>query len=206
MLNKTFSITPGGEITYDNIEKPDPKLNLEITTRVHTQRRLTEFETETDNSYELTLAVGGTLNNPTISGSGDSAVSTESILPTLISDYRSSASSDSASGNPGLTERITVSGAGLLASQFSRLGTRSLGVETFEINPGFGRGLNPASTQLTIGTYTLPNLYVFGSSYFDVNKGQQVGLEYRLGRHYLFEGNRDETNLYHINFKMQWEY
>jgi autotransporter translocation and assembly factor TamB len=206
MLNKSFSITPGGQIIYDNIEKPDPKLNLEITTRIRTQPRLTEFTTESDYSYELALAVGGTLTNPTISGSGNSPVSNEDILPTLLNDYRPTTSADSVSRGPGLTERITVSGAGLLASQFSRLGSRSLGVETFEINPGFGKGLNPASTQLTIGTYTLPNLYVFGSSYFDVNKGQQVGLEFRLGRHYLFEGKRDETNLYHINFKMQWEY
>jgi len=105
-----------------------------------------------------------------------------------------------------MASRITVGGVGLLASQFSKLGTRSLGVETFEIYPDMGGGFNPLGTRVTIGAYTFPNLYVFGSSYFDVNRGQEVGMEYRLGRHYLFEGRRDEANLYHVNFKLSWEY
>jgi len=95
---------------------------------------------------------------------------------------------------------------GILASEFSKLGTRSLGLETFEINPDVGRQFDPLGTRLTIGTYALPSLYVFGSSYVDVNRGQEVGLEYRLGRHYLFEGRRDEFNLYHVNLKFNWEY
>lgn len=204
MLDKTFTITPGGVITYDNIEEPDPNLGLEISTRIRTPRQYTDFESESDYSYELVLSVSGTLMNPIIAGGGETPLSSEEILPSLIADYHSS--SDTARGDTRLTDRITVGGAGLLASQFSRLGTRSLGVETFEINPGYGKGLDAAGTQVTIGAYTLPNLYVFGSSYFDVARGQEVGVEFRLGRHYLFEGRRDENNLYHMNFKLHWEY
>jgi hypothetical protein len=148
--------------------------------------------------------VTGTLTNPIITGAGDTPISNENILPALLADYRPDL--DSLGGNPVLSDRITVGGVGLLATQVSRLGTRTLGVETFEIYPTGTKGFDPLSTRLTIGAYTLPNLYVFGSSYFDVEKGQEVGLEYRLGRHYLFEGRRDEANLYHFNFRLNWEY
>jgi autotransporter translocation and assembly factor TamB len=203
-FDKNFSIEPGGEIIYDNIEEPDPKLNLTISTRIRTTSRFTDFESEANYSYELVLAVTGTLTNPIITGAGDTPISSENILPALLADYRPDL--DSLGGNPVLSDRITVGGVGLLATQFSRLGTRTLGVETFEIYPTGTKGFDPLSTRLTIGAYTLPNLYVFGSSYFDIEKGQEVGLEYRLGRHYLFEGRRDEANLYHFNFRLNWEY
>jgi hypothetical protein len=203
-LDKTFKMIPGGLIMYDNIEEPDPKLDLEISTRIRTPTRFSDFESENNYSYELMLAVTGTLNNPNFMGSGDSPVSSESILPALLADYRPDV--DTTAGNRVLTSRITVGGMGLLASQFSKLGTRTLGVETFEIYPGEGQGFDPLGTRVTIGAYTFRNLYVFGSSYFDINKGQEVGMEYRLGRHYLFEGRRDESNLYHLNLKLHWEY
>lgn len=124
------------------------------------------------------------------------------MLPSILAD----ADVGSASADRNLSTRITLGGVGLLANQVSRIGTRSLGVETFEINPNFAGGFDPLGTQLTIGAYTLPNLYVFGSSYVDVDKGQEVGVEYRLSKHYLFEGRRDESNLYHFSFKFYWEY
>ncbi len=203
-FDKTFTMTPGGLITYDNIEEPDPNLNLEITTRIQTPSTYSEFESERNYSYELALNVTGTLNNPIFTGAGDSPISNENILPALLADYRPDL--DTLGGGSVMASRITVGGVGLLASQFSKLGTRSLGVETFEIYPDMGGGFNPLGTRVTIGAYTFPNLYVFGSSYFDVNRGQEVGMEYRLGRHYLFEGRRDEANLYHVNFKLSWEY
>jgi len=203
-FDKTFKMTPGGEIIYENIEEPDPRLNLEIATRIRTPSTFTEFESEDNYSYELRLAVTGTLNNPIITGAGEQPISSENILPALLADYRPGI--DSIGGDRVLTSRITVGGVGLLATQFSRLGTRTLGVETFEIYPDMGPTFDPLSTRVTIGAYTFPNLYVFGSSYFDIQRGQEVGMEYRLGRHYLFEGRRDESNLYHLNFKFFWEY
>jgi len=203
-FDKNFRIEPGGEIVYDNIEEPDPKLNLTISTRIRTPNRFSDFESEINYSYDLVLAVTGTLTNPIITGAGDTPISSENILPALLADYRPDL--DSLGGNPVLSDRITVGGVGLLATQFSRLGTRTLGVETFEIYPTGTKGFDPLSTRLTIGAYTLPNLYVFGSSYFDIEKGQEVGVEYRLGRHYFFEGRRDEANLYHFNFRLNWEY
>ncbi len=203
LLDKVFQITPGGQITYDNIEEPDPKLALDVTTRIRSQNRYGEFESEGNYTYDLDLRVTGTLNNPIISGGGGS-VSTEDILPALLTNYRPS-DIDSRGTTP-VTQRITIGSVGMLASQVSRFGTRSLGVETFEIDPGLGKGFDPLATRLTIGGYTLPNLYVFGSSTFDLQRGQEVGAEFRLGRHYVFEGRRDENNLYHLNLKLNWEY
>jgi len=203
-FDKTFRMEPGGRIIYDDIAEPDPKLDLAISTRIRTANRFSDFESESSYSYELNLTVTGTLNNPIISGAGETPISNENILPALLADYNPGL--DSLGGNPVLADRITVGGVGLLASQFSRFGTRTLGVETFEIYPTGAKGFDPLSTRLTIGAYTLPNLYIFGSSYFDVNRGQEVGLEYRLGRHYLFEGRRDESNLYHFNLKLHYEF
>ncbi len=203
-FDKTFKMTPGGQIIYENIEEPDPRLDMEISTRIRTPSTFADFESENNYSYELILAVTGTLNNPNFSGAGDSPISSESILPALLADYRPDV--DTLGSDRVLASRITVGGMGLLANEFSRLGTRTLGVETFEIYPDVGRSFDPLGTRVTIGAYTFPNLYVFGSSYFDINKGQEVGMEYRLGRHYLFEGRRDESNLYHVNFKLHWEY
>ncbi len=203
-LDKTFRMEPGGQIIYDDIGEPDPKLDLTISTRIRTASQFSEFESESSYSYELVLAVTGTLNNPIIAGAGSTPISNENILPALLADYNPAL--DSLGGNPVLADRITVGGVGLLASQFSRFGTRTLGVETFEIYPTGGKGFDPLGTRLTIGAYTLPNLYIFGSSYFDVGRGQEVGIEYRLGRHYLFEGRRDESNLYHFNFKLHYEF
>ena len=112
---------------------------------------------------------------------------------------------DSASNGSGAADPFTQGVGDLLASQFTRIGTRTLGVETFEIAPGSGK-FDPLGARVTIGKYTLPNLYIFGSSSLDVEKGQEVGAEYRLGRHYFFEGRRDENNLYHFSLKyfVEW--
>lgn len=205
ILDRIYTIEPGGSIVYDNIDEPDPKLDLNILTRIRTYAKFSDFESEESYSRELKLHVGGTLNNPIITSVGDSPISTERILPTLFTGIQP-AESDTLKGESVGADRITSGLGGILASQFSRLGTRSLGVETFELSPETGKGFDPLATRLTIGAYTLPNLYIFGSSAFDVERGQEVGLEYRLGRHYLFEGRRDEKNLYHFNFKFFWEY
>ncbi|MEZ5358701.1 MAG: translocation/assembly module TamB domain-containing protein [Candidatus Zixiibacteriota bacterium] len=201
LFDKTFRMTPGGEIIYDNIEELDPRLILEITTRIRTQARYTGFEAEDSYTYELPLLVTGTLNNPIITVADNAPISNENILPSILTN-----TTETSTGQSTFSDRITVGSVGLLANQFSRLGSRTLGVETFEINPGYSGGFDPSGTRITIGTYTLPNLYIFGSSYFDVNKGQEVGVEYRLSKHYLFEGRRDEFNLYHFSFKFHWEY
>ncbi len=198
MIAKTFKFTPGGTITYNNIEDPNPELNMIMTTRMRSYNRFSDFEHESNYSYELELLITGTLDNPIITGTGDTPISTEAILPTLWTG----GTGDSASSNDQFTSGLGT----IVAGQLTRLGTRSLGVETFEIDPSYGSGFDAAGTRLTIGAYTLPNLYVFGSSFFDVARGQEVGAEYRVGRHSVFEGRRDESNLYHFSFKFHWEY
>lgn len=202
LYDKTYSMTPGGQIIYDNIGELNPKLNFEISTRIRTQSRYTGFETEESYSFPLILLVGGELDNPIFTPTGETPISSENILPSIIANANVGAEETGSN----LSDRITLGGVGLLANQMSRIGTRSLGVETFEINPDYRGGFDPSGTQITIGTYMLPNLYISGSSYFDVNRGQEFGAEVRLGRNYLLEGRRDEANLYHFIFKIHWEY
>ena len=200
LIDRAFTFEQGGTINYNDIEEPDPELDLYMTTRVRGQSGYSNFESSSNYSYDLTLYVSGKLSNPAITGAGDTPVSTEDILPILWRGY-----SDSEANGMDNTSSLTTSLGGILAGQFTRVGSRTLGVETFDLTPG-GSGFDAAGTRLTIGAYTLPNLYIYGSSYFDVQRGQEVGLEYRLGRHYIFEGLRDEDELYHLNFKLFWEY
>ncbi|MFH1700620.1 MAG: translocation/assembly module TamB domain-containing protein [Candidatus Zixiibacteriota bacterium] len=202
LYDKTYRMTPGGSIIYENIEELNPKLNFEISTRIRTQQRYTGFEAEESYSYELKLLVGGDLENPIFTPTGETPISSENILPSIIANAEVGAEQTGSD----LSNRITLGGVGLLANQMSRIGTRSLGVETFEINPDYRGGFDASGTQITIGTYMFPNLYISGSSYFDVNRGQEFGAEVRLGRNYLLEGRRDEANLYHFTFKIHWDY
>jgi autotransporter translocation and assembly factor TamB len=205
LFDRTFRLEPGGQIIYDNIEEPNPRLDLQMTTRIRTPRGYSDFATESSYTIDLTLYVTGTLENPIISAGGDEIVSNEDLLPLLFADFNPNQEGQSGA-NPALAERITIGGVGLLASQVSKIGARQLGLETFEITPERGGEFDPLETRLTIGAYTLPNLYVFGTSSLSFNGGQEVGVEYRIGRHYLFEGRRDENSQYHFNFKLQWEY
>ncbi|MCP4568044.1 MAG: AsmA family protein [FCB group bacterium] len=202
---KTFNFEPGGQIIYEDIEEPDPRLNLEMSTRVRSQNPYPGFDGEDDFSFILELLLTGTLDKPIITGTGNTPLSTEEILPTLWSGYQSSNVPDSAGNESNGSDPFAQGVGDLLASQFSKIGTRSLGVETFEITQGSGK-FDPLATRLTIGAYTLPNLYVFGSSSLNVEKGQEVGAEYRLDRHFLFEGRRDEYNLYHFSLKFFREF
>jgi hypothetical protein len=86
---------------------------------------------------------------------------------------------------------------------FTQIGSRRLGVETFEIDPVFGERFE---SRLTLGFYTNPNLYIYGRSGISGVAGQEVGFEYRLKRSLLLEGKVDEDRLYNLFLNLYWEY
>ena len=88
------------------------------------------------------------------------------------------------------SDRLAAGVSGYLSSQVTQIGSRTLGVETFEIDPVYGNKFDPLGTQLTVGFYTHPNLYVYGRSAISGVSGQEVGFEYRLKRFLLVEGRR----------------
>jgi len=92
-----------------------------------------------------------------------------------------------------------------LTGGLERLGTRTLGVETFELRPSETGSLDPRSAELSIGTYLLPDIYVYGTSGFDVTKGTEIGFEYRLKNWLTLQGNRDRNSLYQFDLNLKWE-
>jgi hypothetical protein len=102
---------------------------------------------------------------------------------------------------------VTYGAAGMALNRVSRLVSRELGVETFEINPTSGsRSLNPLESELTVGFYTSPRLYIYGTSQLTFGKAQELGFDYRLSDHVFISGQRDRSNLYHFNLNLSWEF
>lgn len=199
LFDKTFRLEPGSQVTFEDIDKPNPRLDIVATTRIP----VTGFEGEEERSeVELSIHVGGTLETPEFDieeGSGTGTdLSREDILPLILANYYGSES-----GAPGgFEERVSQ----YVSSQVSQIGTRRLGVETFEIDPTYEGSLDLSKTRVTLGVQTTPSLYLYGRTPVTFDRGQEVGFEYRFNRAFLFEGQRDEDELYHLNLKLHWEF
>lgn len=188
-----------GEVVFDDISEPDPRLNLEADVRLPLGR---------DTSYALGT-VSGSQRDVTVQVQG--RLSAPEIIPPAWLGNRNFILALNPLGNPttqserGLVESATIGATGLLAGELERLGTRTLGVETFELRPSSTGSLDPLQTELAIGTYVLPDIYVYGSSEFDLTKGTEIGFEYRLKNWLTLQGNRDRKNLYHFDLNLKWE-
>jgi len=199
LFEKTFRIQPNSRVTFEDIEYPNPRLDIVATTRIP----VTSFEGEEERSeVELSIHVGGTLENPEFDveegAGGDSDFSEEDILPLILANYYGAES-----GSPGaFEERVSQ----FVSSQVSQIGTRRLGVETFEIDPTYEGRMDLRRTRVTLGVQTTSSLYLYGRTPVTFDRGQEVGFEYRFNRAFLFEGQRDEDELYHLNLKLHWEF
>ena len=56
-----------------------------------------------------------------------------------------------------------------------------------------------------MGTYLLPDVYVFGGSGYDPSKGVEVGFEYRLKNWLTVQGQRGYNNAYKFDLNLKWE-
>ncbi len=199
LFEKTFRIQPSSRVTFEDIEYPNPRLDIVATTRIP----VTSFEGEEERSeVELAIRVGGTLENPEFDveegGGSGTEFSREDILPLILANYYGAES-----GSPGaFEERVSQ----FVSSQVSQIGTRRLGVETFEIDPTYEGRMDLAKTRVTLGVQTTPSLYLYGRTPVTFDRGQEVGFEYRFNRAFLLEGQRDEDELYHLNLKLHWEF
>jgi len=199
LFEKTFRIEPGSEVIFEDIEYPNPRLDIIATTRIP----VTGFEGEEERSeVELAIHVGGTLETPEFdveesSGSG-TEFSREDILPLILANYYGTESDATGAFGSRLGQFIS--------SQVSQIGTRTLGVETFEIDPTYEGDVDLARTRVTLGVQTTSSLYLYGRTPVTFDRGQEVGFEYRFNRAFLLEGQRDEEELYHLNLKLHWEF
>ncbi len=200
-FDKTFTLEPGGTVNFEGGDSLNPRLDLTGYTRINSYNPVDS----TSEQRNLGIHVTGTLDYPEINPTEDSEVSGEEIVQVLAgSSYYNSETSSLGT----FEQRASV----ILATQFSHIGSkqlRKIGVETFEIDPGFYEGgFDIARTKFTVGFYSPfdPNLYVYGRSALGSSTGQELGFEYRLYKKFLLEGRRDEEELYHVNLKLHWEF
>jgi len=205
LADRTFRIETGSTISYEDIEYPNPRLDIYAVTQIRGSATSQTGQNEVSN-FDLRVHVTGTLDEPVISAAEGSQFSTEEIIPLIFTNYYQSSGEGSRGTSERVSDRITSGLSGYLSTQFTQIGSRSLGVETFEIDPVYGDKFDPLGTRLTVGFYTHPNLYIYGRSAISGVAGQEVGFEYRLKRNLLLEGRRDDEDLYHLILNLYWDY
>lgn len=205
MAGRTFRIEPGGIISYEDIEFLNPRLDILASTKIRGASTSNMGEEPTTQSFDLPVRITGTLDEPIIEAAEGSRLSTEQMIPVLFTNYYQE---DNGVERPPswFQDRLTSVTADYLSTEMTKIGSRSLGVETFEIDPVYGDKYDPLGTRVTVGFYTNPNLYIYGRSALSGTSGQQVGFEYRLKRFMLLEGRADENDLYQLFVNFYWEY
>ena len=201
LFDKTFRfVSDSARVIFEDIEHFNPRLDLWATSRIPVSR-----SAEEERSYQdLKVHVTGTLESPEYSfyeEGSDVALSYSAIVPLIVANYYGDET-----GGSKFEERVSS----LIASQVSQLGTRHLGVETFEINPAYEGNLDLGQTRVAVGLYTGTSLYLWGSSEVTSSSQAKAGFEYRLSRGLMLEGYRDadrvEGESYHLNFKVHTEW
>jgi hypothetical protein len=203
LFDKTFRIIPdSARVIFEDIEHFNPRLDIWATSRIP----LARADDEERSYQDLKVHVVGTLDNPEFyfflpEEGGDEPLSYEAIVPLIVANYYGDES-----GGGAFEERISQ----LISAQVSQIGTRRLGVETFEIDPTYDGDLDLAQTRVTLGFYTGQSLYLWGRSDVGFENRPEAGFEYRFNKALLLEGfsddDEDEGESYHLNFKLHWEF
>lgn len=202
LFDKTFRLDPGGLVSFEGGDTFNPRLDIVGRTRITAVRPAEEGDEPATEQIELGIHITGTLDEPEINPVEESPFSREDLMPLIVANYFVS---DTVQMSGQFEERL----GGLISSQMSRIGSRQLsrlGVETFEIDPYHEGQIDPLHSRVTLGFYTVPNLYVYGRSAISGTEGQEVGFEYRFSRPLILEGRRDQEELYHLNLKLHWEF
>ncbi|GAB4313738.1 MAG: hypothetical protein Kow0074_00400 [Candidatus Zixiibacteriota bacterium] len=201
LFDKTGRISRG-VLSFNNKGEPDPELDIDVTFRIRQPRPDAAFATEGTQVEDLNLHVGGTASEPIIDLLDPNTGYTEQdVLLLLTTNSRFDAAGGDLTQDP-WADRLRFAATGLLLTEVQRVAARKLGLETLEISSG-GAADN---TEVTVGRYFTPSLYLYGTSPIDVGGGQEVGFEYRFNRNIYLEGSRNRANLYRLNIHFTWDY
>jgi len=198
LYDKVGSITRG-VLTFDNPNVPDPSLDIDVTFRINQPRLEQTSASRGRDVIDLEMHVGGRASEPLIEP--QPPYTQQDVLLLLMANTTLAGGDTTVARDP-WADRLKFAATGLLFSEVQRLAARRLGLETFEITSG----IDPKMTEVTVGRYVSPHLYLYGSSPLDVGAGQDVGFEYRFSRRIYLEGNRDKNNLYRLNLHFNWDY
>ncbi|MGB8658660.1 MAG: translocation/assembly module TamB domain-containing protein [Candidatus Zixiibacteriota bacterium] len=208
LYGTTFNIEKGS-FTFDNIKKIDPKIDFSVSSRVRGAAPSSTGQgslVSTGSTDEITLAIKGTISEPEVQPETDSPYSQEDILG-LLAFQRGLSSVDSASVGTLFQERVIKSLGGAYSSRFlENIAGQTLGVETFEIVPAWSEKFHLTDAQITVGKYVSEKIYLHYTRRLSQSSGQESGVEYRLNKHLLLEGRKDNQGLFHFGLNLNYEY
>jgi hypothetical protein len=192
-----FRIESGSQLIFDNVELPNPNLDIKASARLRTY----SGEATSQSSEPLDLVIGGTLLQPTINAAAGSSYSNQDIVMLIVMNQPTSSSL----GSTPLQSRIQVGGLGLLTNLMSQRLSRTFGVEVFDLTPTYNDRNTISGATVTVGLYTLPNVYTYVSS-LSLDGKAEYGAEYRLGRHVYTAVNLDRDKLWQLALNLKWEF
>ncbi len=195
-----FRIQQGSYLSFDNIEEPDPQLFIDATWKV---RNMAGGLTSASYS-EVPLQIRGTILRPTLGAASGSDYSDEDVATLILINQSASGQSSSQLGSD-FQNRLQVGAAGYVFARTSQVLVRTFGLETFEITPVYNEKNNIEGAAISLGLYTLPNVYTYVSS-LSTDGRADYGAEYRLGRHVTVGGLYDRDRLWRLNLLLNWEF
>ena len=193
-------IQPGSYLQFDNIEKPDPQLFIDATWRVRNMSGDISSASVTD----VPLQIRGTITEPSLGAESGSGYSDEDIATLLFMNQSASGQANSQFGSD-FQNRLTGGAAGIVSGRAGQALRRTLGLETFELEPTYDEKNAIAGATISVGLYTLPNVYTYVSSLSGDGRAD-YGAEYRLGRHFTIGGQYDRDRLWRLNLVLDWEF
>ena len=198
VAGRSFDIEKG-QIIFENVEKPDPTLDLLISSRIYEAQEASSSAIGSGEKVELTVT--GTISQPVIGTPSGSKYTQQEVLEMMV--LQSPATATNGKSSP-FQEKILGSLGADVGSQLMQKFAYGLGVETFYLRPGKGTGFDLSQSEITVGGYLTRGLYWQYTSRFSPNP--DLSLQYRLNRNLFLEGTRDRSNLYHLGLNLRWEF
>jgi len=196
-----------GKMNFDNIAKIDPQLDFKTQIRtVYSERE--EFARGERTYY---VYITGTLSAPQLNfavdgGASQREMSQQEILESIALNRPLYEDTAEVSYNQALGEKAQGIFSGYLTKYFEDQAARTLGVETFSIRPPASHGLDLGETEVTVGQYVSPNVYLRYSRRLSLTSAQEIAAEYRLSHRLSLEGKYDRDRFFHFDLSMNWEF
>jgi len=188
--NDTFTIQEG-QIVFDPVEF-NPRLNIVAETTIENIPIIITLSGELDNP-SINLTTGPDYQGTTLSESELLALMT--FNPTQIEQEGK------------VRQEIQSIFTAYLARQLESYGSELIGLETFDVETDGKTLLDPEDVTIRVGRQVAPNLYfTFQREFFSATPSNRFGLEYQLNRYMSFIGEMDEEGLYHINYRLKYNY
>jgi len=206
LFGNTFKIE-SGSFVFNNVEKIDPEMDLLVSADIATGYSPTE-RNEFVKTYaeKVDLSIKGNVSAPEVEPSPDSPYSREEILELLAFRHKFFTADTLEMGSLFQDGVLKSLGGAYGTRLLENIATRSLGVETFEIQPAWAGKFSLWDTRITIGKYISDKIYFRYTRRLSQSRGEEAGVEYRLKRYLYFEGFRDREGKVYLGLNLHWEY